>query len=264
MPSYLYRYIIIPSLIVQAYLNASVNDCPRDQASHTITIGPQWIRVTRQREGGVKQSGNLFGGYFTYERLKRYGWYIGAEGSYARGSLKGSIEDVGNLHSKFKDGWIEGRFGYTFQQKAGRRLSFTPFIGLGYAEERNNFGSSSFLPIHFKTHFYYPSFGFRSSIDLCDNIIVAVNFRARIPYEPKCKVSNDPDNDEVNQKIGEKLQYRVELPLSYFIPCYPHWGVSLLPFYEYRPYGEHVNFPFDYQKTTLNLWGIGLGLAGSF
>lgn len=233
---------------------------PSCQLRHQFVIGPQWIHLTRKREGGVKQQGNLYGAYFTYDRLKRYGWYLGAEGSYARATLKGDTDEGDVLHSKFKDCWIEGRFGYTFQKKSGRRFALTPYLGLGYAQEQNNFGSSSPLPIHFKSHFYYPLAGLRLSLCLGANFNAALNFRVRWPYDPKCKVTNDPDHDSMEQKMGEKLQYRVELPLTYVFPCYRPWGISICPFYEYRPYGEHINYPFDYFKTTLTLWGVGVGL----
>ena len=229
-----------------------------------VSLGPQWIHVNRAKEGGTKQSGDLFGGYFTYDRLKRYGWYLGAEASYAKGSLKGSVDEGGHLHSTFTDVWAEGRFGYTLQKKEGNRFAFTPFVGFGYAMEKNNFNKSSPLAIHFKTHFYYISTGFLASMHFCDNFDCGVLFRARISYDPKCKVSHDPENESVSQKIGEKVQYRIELPITYHIPCHDQLAVTMYPFYEYRPYGEHVNFPFDFIKTTLNLWGASANLVYRF
>lgn len=241
-------------------LESSQNCAPPNQ----LLFGPQWFHLKRVREGGVEQNGNLVGVYASYDRVKRYNIYLGAEGSYARGPIKGSIDDIGNLHSKFTDGWVEGRIGYTFQQKSEYFFSFTPYLGVGYATEKNNFGSKSPLPIHFKTYFYYPSIGFKSSAVVWNDVLLALNFRARYPYEPKCRVSHDPDNESVNQRIGEKWQYRVELPISYAIPCTKPWGISIIPFYEYRPYGAHINFPFDYFDTKLTLWGVSATLSLNF
>jgi hypothetical protein len=252
-----YKYITVAALALQYSLNGNCSQ-------HHLLVGPQWEHLTRTREGGIKQKGDLFGGFFLYERVKRYGWYLGAEGSYAKGTIKGSIDDTFELKSRFTDQWIEGRFGYTFQQKCGRRFAFTPYIGIGYAQEQNNFGSSSPLPLHFKTHFWYPFAGFRSQINVCEHFVAGVNFRVRIPYDPKCKVSNDPENENVSQNVGDKLQYRVEVPLTYYLPCYERLGVSVMPFYEYRPYGEHANYPFDYYKTTIKIWGVGAGAAFRF
>lgn len=237
-------------------------DCAHNRQQ--VSLGPQFIHIDRTKEGGTKQQGNLVGGYFTYDRLKRYGWYLGAAASYAKGDLKGSTEDGDSLCSKFTDVWAEGRFGYTFQKKNGKKLALTPYVGFGYAMEKNNFDHSSLLPIHFKTHFYYFSAGFLCSAHFCDNFIAGLLFRARIPYDPKCKVSHDPENESLSQKVGEKIQYRVELPITYKIPCLNQIAVTALPFFEYRPYGEHVNFPFDFFKTRLNLWGGSVNLVYLF
>lgn len=264
MSSYCSRLISSLSFFIAVCLFFSLNNIQGSETANQLIFGPQWFHLKRAREGGVKQQGNPFGIYASYDRVKRYNIYIGALGSYARGSIKGSIEDIGDLNSKFTDGWIEGRLGYTFQQKSGYLFSFTPFIGVGYATEKNNFGSKSPLPIHFKTSFYYPSIGFRTSASLSPEILVGLNFRARYPYEPKCRVSHDPENESINQRIGEKWQYRVELPLSYAIPCTQPWGISVIPFYEYRLYGAHVNFPFDYFQTKLTLWGVIAGVTLNF
>ena len=39
-----------------------------------FSIGPEWYRVERIKEGGTKQSGNLFGVRIGYDRLIRWGW----------------------------------------------------------------------------------------------------------------------------------------------------------------------------------------------
>lgn len=220
------------------------------------SIGPEWYHVKREKKGGVEQNGNVWGFYFSYDRLKRYGWYWGIEGNYAIGTLRGHAEESGKLSSKFTDAWAEGHFGYTFQQKECPYFSFTPYIGIGYLSEKNNFDRSSILPIHFNIYFPYASAGFLSWIQVWDDFELGLNFKAKFPYEPKCQVTNDPDNDSITQNIDPKFQYRIDLPLTYRFSCDDRMAITADPFFEYRHYGHNVNFPFDFIDTKMNFWGL--------
>lgn len=225
-----------------------------------FTLGPEYVHVKRTRKGGTKQSGPLYGVRVGYDRLKRYGWYIGLEANYAKGTISGKTGNDSRIKSRFTDMWAEGRFGYTFQRKHGYQLAFTPFVGGGYATEINNFISPSPLHIHFRTKYPYMLGGFLASANICDSWNVGICFKTYFPFEPKCYVTNDPNHESVTQNIGERLQYRAEIPITYKLPCYERGSLMLVPFYEYRHYGSHVNFPFDYFKTELQFWGIILKL----
>ncbi len=229
-----------------------------------LQIGPEIYHLKRIRKGGTEQSGTLYGISASYNRLKRYGWYIGLEGSFATGTIKGHTGNDSKISSRFKDQWAEARFGYTFQQKEGCELAFTPFIGLGYAQENNHFKNPSPLPIHFKTRYGYANWGFLTWAHLFCDWETGLNFHMRIPYNPECKATNDPLHAPVTQNIGERLQYKVELPITYRAFSDDRFVVVFEPFYEYRLYGSHVNYPFDYFKTKLNLWGAMLKLEFRF
>lgn len=219
------------------------------------SIGPEWYHVKREKKG-VEQNGNVWGVYFSYDRLKRYGWYWGIEGNYAKGTLHGKTEDNGKLNSTFTDTWTEAHFGYTFQQKECFQFAFTPYLGIGYASEKNHFDSSSVLPLHFDIRYPYVSAGFLSWVHLCENFEAGINFKVKLPYEPKCEVSNDPENDSLCQKIDTRLQYRVDLPITYRFSCDDRMAITADPFFEHRRYGGHVNFPFDFIETKLTFWGL--------
>lgn len=224
-------------------------------------IGPEWYHVKRTKSGGTKQQGHLLGGRLGYGRLKRYGWYWGGEGSYAHGRLKGHSGTGNKLRSYLADLSIEGRFGYTLQKKCGFQAACTPFVGVGYFEEKNHFVHPSPLFVHFKTHFYYVVVGFLSSLHLCDQWEIGLNFKTKIPINPKCHVSHDEDNEPMSQRIGERLHYRVELPLTYSRSsnCSP-FAFALVPFFESRLYGSHPNFPYNFVKTRFENWGLTLEL----
>lgn len=223
-------------------------------------LGPQWCHLTRTKEGGTKQQGSLVGIQIGYDRLKRYGWYWGAEGLYAQCVLKGHSGAGGKIRSRFMDGWIEGRFGYTFQQKENRQLALTPYAGVGYQAERNNFSDPSPLHVHFKTRFTYAAVGFLSRMHLCRQVEVGCNFKAKFPLTPKCKVTHDRPHPSIDQNIKERWHYRIELPLTYQLREAGCFAISAVPFFEFRQYGYHPNFPFDFLKTQLNFWGVTLQL----
>lgn len=218
-------------------------------------IGPEIYQAWRSKKGGTKQDGTLYGVRLGYDRLKRYGWYWGGDFLYAEGTIDGHTSQHQKLQSRMSDLSAEVRFGYTFQQKCGWQASFTPFLGVGTFVERNYLNHSSPLPLHFKNYFSYVSTGFLFWFHPLERFEAGLNFKARFPFEPRCYVSNDPGSEPVCQNIKEEAHYRVDLPLTYRLNCEGSQALSLVPFFEYREYGGHPNFPFDFVKTNFDIWG---------
>jgi len=238
------------------------SSCEKPKISHPhnqFYIAPELYHVKRTKVGGSEQTGVLYGGQIGYDRFKRYGWYVGFEGLYATGHLKGYSGKKERIKSDLSDAYAEGRFGYTFQQKCGYHARFTPYLGGGYFRERNNFKNPSPVPAHFNTHYWYAAVGFLSQASLTPRYDLGLNFKAKFIYDPRCKVTHDPKSDNFTQLINEKVHYRVEVPLTYH-----YWEgsdklmFSLVPFYEYRRYGFRVNFPADFIDTRFNLYGAFL------
>lgn len=254
------RHLQIP-LVTPIFLAFSLFAQDVCLTDNRFTIGPEYTHLKRTRKGGTKQSGPLYGVRAGFDRLKRYGWYIGAEAHFAKGTIKGHTGAGNKIRSHFTDVSAEGRFGYTFQRKHGYQFAFTPFFGGGYAAEKNDFISPSPLPVHFKTKYPYILGGFLASANPCENWNVAILFKTFFPVDPKCHVTHDPLHESVSQNIGERLQYRAELPITYKLPCYERGSLMLVPFFEYRHYGTSVNYPFDYFKTQLKMWGVVLKLT---
>lgn len=227
---------------------------------HQFFIGPEWNHLERIKKEGTKQQGNLFGLRAGYDRLKRYGWYWGLEGGCVTGSLRGHSGKGSPLHSDFTSSFIEGRFGYTFQQKACYQMAFTPFVGVGYALEQNHFKNPSPLPLHFRTYFPYGVWGFLSWMHLCGPWDIGLNFKMKMPFEPHCRVTHDPDNEPSTQMVGERLFYRVDLPITWHTPYCERLNMVVNPFWEYRHYGSRINYPFDFLKTEFTTWGLTLEL----
>lgn len=238
------------------------------QLINQLYIGPEtyWVDRTRSGDGHrTSQGGSLSGLRIGYDRLKRYGWYLGAEALWARGTLSGKSASGNPLRSTLTDESIEGRFGYTFQAKACGFFSFTPFVGIGHFTETNNFRHPTPIPVHFKNAFCYVPFGFLAHVYLNDYFGAGIKFTTRYLYKHKVKTSNDPNLGNLSLRYAEKLQYRVEVPLTCDVAiCDRLWQVSAAPFYEYRPYGHMANFPIDFLKTEFRLYGVNLKLVFLF
>lgn len=230
-------------------------------------IGPEIYYVKRMKEGGSTQGGTLYGVRLGYDRVRRYKFYWGIDALWAQGTLKGNRKRETlqgesfkeHLKSEFTDINVEARAGYTFQSKNWRCASFTPFAGLGYFWERNCYQHPSPLQVHFKNTFSYLTIGFLSQVFVTPSWSVGLNFKVRYLLEGEQKVEHDPEYGHLTQHYEEKPQYRTELPVTYFY-CWEcrRLAVSLVPFFEYRPYGHRANFPFDFLEIKLKLYGATL------
>ena len=232
-------------------------------------LGPEIYHISRLKEGGSKQQGFLYGIRMGYDHVRRYKLYWGMDVLWAQGTLKGSRKRetphgeilTDHLKSIFTDINLEGRAGYTFQSKNWRCASFTPYTGLGYFWENNDYKHPSPLQVLFKNRFFYLPVGFLSQIFVTPSLSIGFNFKLRYLLEAVQKVEHDPEYGKLTQHYQEKLQYRIEIPVSYFF-CWKDYplGASIVPFFEYRPYGHRANFPSDFLEVKLKIYGATLKL----
>lgn len=223
-------------------------------------LAPQWYHVKRTKEGGTKQQGNLAGVELGYDTNFWCFGYFGAEASIAYGTLKGHSGNSDSLRSDFTDFYGEGRLGFSCA-KFLSYFSLIPFIGAGYAVEQNNFKDPSPITAHFKTYYPYFTAGFLSSMPIWDSFEIGINFKAKLPFDPKCKINHDRNNKAVTQNISERVHYRVELPMVYCRLCHCPFAFGLNPFYELRQYGSHINYPYDYKQTKFSNLGAAFQIS---
>lgn len=245
--------------------NCSTNESLHFRRANSISLGPEFYRINRKKAGGTAQKGNAIGIRATYDRIKRYHFYLGAQLFYGSGVLHGHASSGDKIRSKLTDQLIEGNVGYTFQAKCFPHVSFTPFAGYGFFKEENKFTPPTVLQIKLKTQFRYISFGFLSSVYVLPCFTVGINARFKWPWQNRCKVTDDPEFDTIRQIVKDELQYRIEVPFTYFGCFLPRsFEVSLVPFFERRLYGARENFPFDFFKTKLTIYGANLQLIYRF
>ncbi len=243
-----------------ASLRADYYENQEDQ----IFVGPEIYHVERTKKAGAKQDGYLYGVRLGYERIKKDKIYVGVDFLYAEGSMKGKLGEE-KIKSILTDINIEERIGYTLASNCGWKPSFTPYIGVGKFWEKNEYKHPSPFRFHFYNSFLYIPIGFLSHLDFTDNFRMGINFKARYILDSHHTITHDSEFGKIHQKYEEKVQYRVELPMTYFT-CFSQKkvSVSLVPFYEYRHYGYRINFPFDFIETKFNLYGANLKLLYLF
>lgn len=237
---------------------------------HHLSIGPEIYLMQRDKEQGAFQQGVMYGIRLQLDRIKRKGFYWGFEGLWAQGSLKGKLKadpsfspDLSHLKvsdvkvkSCLTDANFEERLGFTFQTKNSYRLTFTPYLGLGYFWEYNHYELPKNSPFHFNNEFLYVPVGFFSQITLFSDLKIGLNFKLRVLIHGSQRVTNDSKYVDHDMNYEEKLQYRGEVPVTYNF-CYKSYflGINLTPFYEFRDYGSKINFPQDFYRTSYQLYG---------
>src|SRR5690242_19205652 len=102
------------------------------EGPYYLSVGPEMYYSLRNKEGGSKQSGFLYGAHFTFERRAPCKFYWGLDGYIARGTMWGHTGSGAKLKSTLTDTQFEGTLGYTFHKRMNHCLSFTPFVGYGY------------------------------------------------------------------------------------------------------------------------------------
>ena len=230
---------------------------------HRIEGGFEWYYMHRNRQGGSVQEGYLFGGRFLYDRIRRSALYWAVEGYCAEGRLNGRKSGM-SIKSNKRDSEIEGRTGYTW--KMWRCLWLTPFIGGGFFEGTNHFVSPSPIEYKIRNRFPYVDIGFLGRYDVTCLWSIGLNFKAKFMVGARAKIIDDPNFSNPTLIIEDKQCFDVDLPITYRF-CSPSdrgSQMSITPFYRFRRYGAHENYPFDYIDTRFQIGGLRVMFAYLF
>lgn len=234
---------------------------------HRFSAGPEIYFMQRSTKAGSKQHGFLFGGYASYDRIRRSALYWGVEGRYAYGLLKGHTSDSAPLKSHKMDSQIEGRLGYTLVKGPNRCLWVTPYLGGGYFNGTNSFVNPSPMEYKMRVYFPYIALGFLSKIEIGRRFSVGLDFKAKYSVGARSKITgdDDPDVDHAKFYVEDEFMYELDLPFtSNWCWCGKNFAVSFVPFYNFRHYGGHENYPFDFIDTKYQIYGLRFLLRCSF
>ena len=251
--------LFVGLLSYRSVLRGNEDACCQNTCGQIFTIAPEVYHLERTRKGGTEQSGTLVGARFNYDHIKRYQFYWGLQGFYGSGELRGKNGSRDRIHSRLTDAMAEADLGYTLASKVYPYYSLTPFVGGGYFWETNQFHHPTPLKIKLTTRFWYGAFGFLSRMAFFNDWMIGLNARFKALWQTKCTISHDPENDSIKQQVGDRVHYRIELPISYCKPLYCGLiRIGVMPFYESRVYGGRENYPFDFFETKYRIYGIDL------
>lgn len=224
--------------------------------SQKLYVGPEIYSVRRVRAGGSWQTGVLYGGRFGWERIQCASLYGCLTAVYAGGTLRGKSGSGSTLYSHFTDFEGEARIGYTFMKRKGRCCYFIPFIGLGCVSDTNHFVPPSPLTLQFHDFIKYVSFGFLADMRVLPCFDVGLTLILKSMFKGTCNTSGDAGAENTSLRMTNKLQYEVDLPLTWAISKRKEiFTLSLVPFYEFRHYGGRENFPYDFLATKFYIYG---------
>lgn len=254
-------FLLFPSI---SFLFGS---CPWNsiQKSHEFSLNPEIYFLERVREGGTRQKGWMKGIRVSYEHIQRCSIYWGGHYLYGRGTLHGHNAAPNAIKSTFTDQDAEARLGFTFQSKRCMHPTIIPYLGYGYFSEINDFKSPSPVKIKLKTSSPYMGLGFISFLTVKPGLTIGFNFKGKWNYRTRCKIGNDPQFNNPEMIVENKINYRLELPIKYEYPTLcNHFIIGVCPFYERRHYGGRENFPFDFLDTKIKTYGIALQFIFNF
>ncbi|MCP5469727.1 MAG: hypothetical protein H7A36_04385 [Chlamydiales bacterium] len=253
------RFLCIAWLIFVPFLEGA------SPPPNIIEAGPEVFYIRRMRSGGTKQTARMDGVYVEFDRLKRYGWYVGGEFRYSQGRLKGHSGTQREILSILTDRVWEGRFGYTLQRKNPKRYFITPYGGYGYFDQTNDFLPPTPIPLKFQNTFNFVSAGFLSGVNITSLLTMWVNFKMKFMLNGASKVSEDPLMGDNTLQMNNEVLARIEVPFIYS-PSNARMGLEFVasPFYEYWHFGGRQGFPFDYIDTKYNLYGANFALRRRF
>lgn len=252
--------VVFALLIFALSIVPGFAECP-----YRLDLGPEIYYLKRVREGGTHQSGHIDAISFRFERIKRCGWYLGADYLYGAGELDGKTSTGFPLSSKLTDEIFEFRLGYTLSRKEYGRTFITPFVGGGYFQEVSHFSPTSPIPCTFTDTFSYATVGFLSGMNFTPLLSMGINFKLRFMRDGTSKVSDDPFFENVTLNMEDEIQIRLDLPVDYR-PCSTLFGLGFLlsPFFEYRHFGGREGFPFNFRDTRFYLFGTKIALTYRF
>lgn len=211
-----------------------------------LYLEPEFSCAT-YKTGNIKQKGNFYGIRAGYDLLIFNNPYIGFESIYRSGRIKGD-----GLSSLYTDYLFEGKIGFTIGYP--NLYYFTPYAGLGYENEKNDYKTS---PVD-KLKSYYFSFGFITEAFITPQFSYGVNLKIKFPFIGDHKVKNNDIN--VNLAISKKMQYTLEVPFTYWVSS--QINLSAVPFYDYKNYNNNsLGIEWNH-KAKMHQWG--LGFRGTF
>lgn len=264
--SIIYRGLSVLMLMgVSAQAQASFCRCvPQDWEDFRIFVAPQLERVKLTLEDFAIYRGVLKGGSFGFEYKPFCDFYCGVFAEWMMGDCNSAQEMSRYLHDI--DGQV--RLGYNFPMWNLYKLTFTPFLGLGYEQIIHHIRPDLVLTSEkFRYEHYYFPFGLLVDLRVTHHFGLGVVAERTISISQRLKT---PYIQGVKFQLSNKDGYLIEFPFHlYFGSQQAKAQISLIPYlkrvvdgklYAALPDGATLTLP----EQTYTFWGLRLALGAAF
>jgi len=241
-------------LLIAASLNASWEI--------EATGGVLLEHMKRARDGGSQQDGTLVGSTCSLVRKPKKGIYFSFLYRNEEGDLYGKTGLGDELVSHKRDQTLEGTFGYSLPLK--KCFTCTPFLGKGRLVAKNFFRDPSPIDACYDVRYNYFAYGMRFDWQMKANICSALVIKGIFSDGAVCKV-RDFEEGNIALIVEDNPSCDIELPIEYTIRGFHgHLRIGVTPFYRYRHWGGHENYPYDFFDTKFYILGSVLNLSFHF
>jgi hypothetical protein len=283
------------SLLAQSTQSSEAKPTPTPASSNSdldspefpvrLYLGPDFFyRDYREILPGIGdgETGALFGLQGNVDYVKGNSVYFGVGFRYGAGktTYNGSDFDTGTIPIKTKTDNqffnIEGRLGYTFQAgQPKHRFLISPFVALGYHQwNRDVIGEFNTIENY---SWGYVGPGFHAEYKVSKKFTIGLNAKLMFMFGGKINVEDTFRGELVEQtggKLGNDLQYEIELPLTYNLVENSKNGIDLkfTPYYRSQDIGLGQPFPSVISSTgaavepasTTSVYGATVGVQLRF
>lgn len=254
----------ISLLLISKVLQASFCGCiPKNYQDYRVYVAPQIARLKFTIDKLAAYRGVFKGGSFGVEYKPFCSFYSGAFLEWMMGDCSSSMKMSRYIHDI--DGQV--RFGYNFPMWNYYKLTFTPFLGLGFIEAIHHIRPDGVLPSEkFRYYNYYLPFGciaeFRLTKHFGFGVMIekkkCINQRLKTPYIEGIKFA-------LNQNSG----YLLEVPFYIRAGNKVKFEMSIIPYLKREVDGRlHAKLPDDatlfLPKQEYKYWGMRLGFGALF
>lgn len=244
--------------VVFSALSALLPDSFLCAVTHSVGFGPTVYHYDRERDGNTHQSGTLVGIEGDYRGGCSWGLSWEVRAWEAWGDLHGKNGAGDPLKSQMDDREIWGTLGYSLGYCFNKgRLVVTPFAGYGDYRGKNKFRSPSPLEVTFKDRFDLIIAGGRVEWQDCSWGDWGFEGMAKWMVEGKRRIEGDPLIGDLEQIMGNATHWEWSLycrmrPFRWFPTLFGRL------FWRNRVYGEQINYPFDFRRSEISIYGVSI------
>ena len=225
-----------------------------------IELGGNYTHASQKIQGQGLYHGNLGGAQASYEYKAFNDLYLGLFTTYKQGTLDNNLGSRSLLYID-----VNERIGYTYAT-ACKRWVGSFYTGVGYRHYGQTLSQNG-TQIKFDYNEFYVPLGMKAGYSFNTWIVGALNFMWMPQVNSTVKIV--PLKGARWSLEKTLVNFKVELPLTFFFTEDRRYSVSVKPFYEYWEDGKTTaklsnGTALGLPGNTYNFWGAELNFGFSF